>query len=138
MSSSLHRKLLVAAWVSTGLLLFHGLCRIAPAQAGKASSETLNMIVLVKEADTGQPIGQAHLTLQFTEPGSLARFGKVNKITYNAKTDTQGRYKFVGINKGTIVLTVNVPGHQTYGKQLQLESDNQVFEVKLKKPQPLI
>jgi uncharacterized GH25 family protein len=138
MSSSQHTKLFVAAWVSTSLLLFNGLSRFAHAQEGKPSSETVNMIVLVKEADTGQPISQAHLTLQFAEPGSRARFGKANKITYNAKTDTQGRYKFVGINKGTIILTVTEPGHQTYGKQLQLESDNQVFEVKLKKPQPLI
>ncbi|HMD84438.1 MAG TPA: carboxypeptidase-like regulatory domain-containing protein [Terriglobia bacterium] len=138
MSSSLHTKLFVAAWVSTSLLLFNGLSRFAHAQGGKPSGDTVNMIVLVKEADTGQPISQAHLTLQFTEPGDRARFGKAKKITYNAKTDTQGRYKFVGINKGTIVLTVTATGRQTYGKQLQLENDNQVFEVKLKKPQPLI
>ncbi len=138
MSSSLRTKLFVAAWVSTSLVLCNGFIRLAHAQAGKPSSETVNMIVLVKEADTGQPISQAHLTLQFTEPGDLSRFGKAKKILYNAKTDTQGRYKFVGINKGTIVLTVTEPGHQTYGKQLQLENDNQVFEVKLKKPQPLM
>jgi len=96
------------------------------------------MTVVVREADTGQPIFQAHLTLQFTEPGGAARFGKARKISYNAKTDSQGRYKFQGINKGTIVLTVTATGHQSYGKELQLEKDNQVFEVKLKKPQPLI
>ena len=28
--------------------------------------------------------------------------------------------------------------HQAYGKELQLDHDNQVFIVKLKKPQPLI
>jgi len=138
MSSSSRTKLFVAAWLATSLLLLPGLSRFAHAQGGKPSSETINMIVLVKEADTGQPISQAHLTLQFTEPGSRVRFGKAKQIIYNAKTDTQGRYKFVGINKGEIVLTVTDPGHQTYGKQLQLENDNQVFEVKLKKPQPLI
>jgi hypothetical protein len=138
MSSSLRTKYCVAVWVCTSFLSCNGLGQFAHAQGGKPSSETVTMIVLVKEADTGQPISQAHITLQFTEPGDLARFGKSKKIYYNAKTDPQGRCKFPGINKGTIVLTVTTPGRQTYGQELQLQDDNQVFEVKLKKPQPLI
>ena len=138
MCSSQHTKLFMAAWVATSLLLFASLRHSAHAQDNKPSSETTNMTVVVKEADTGQPIFQAHLTLRFTEPGGPSRFGKSQKISYNAKTDIQGRYKFFGINKGTIVLTVTATGRQSYGKELQLEKDNQVFEVKLKKPQPLI
>jgi hypothetical protein len=138
MFSSQHTKLFVAAWAATSLLLFASLTASAQAQSNKPSSETTSMTVIVKEADTGQPIFQAHITLQFTEPGGPSRFGKSQKIAYNAKTDSQGRYKFLGINKGTIVLTITATGHQSYGKELQLEKDNQVFEVKLKKPQPLI
>jgi Flp pilus assembly protein CpaB len=133
--TSQHSKLLVAAWLAASLLLFPSLNRSARGQSQMPSSETTNMIVLVKEADSGQPISQARLTLQFTEPAVIGR-GK--KISYNAKTDAQGRYKFVGINKGTIVLSVTAVDHQAYGKQLQLEKDDQVFEIKLKKPQPLI
>ena len=138
MLSSPHNKLFVAAWVATSLLLFALLSRSAPAQGDKPSSETTNMTVVVKEADTGEPVSQAHITLQFTEPGGPGRFGKAKKISYDAKADTQGRCKLLGINKGAIVLTVTATGHQSYGKELQLEKDNQVFEVKLKKPQPLI
>jgi len=138
MFSSQHTKLFVAAWVATSLLLFTSLSRSTHAQGGKPSSETTNMTVVVKETDTGQPISQARITLQFTVPGGAARFGKKKKISYDAKADTQGRCKLVGINKGAIVLTVTAPGHQSFGKELQLEKDNQVFEVKLKKPQPLI
>lgn len=138
MFSSQHTKLFVAAWVATSLLLFPSLSQSAHAQGGKPSSETTNMTVVVKESDTGQPISQARITLQFTAPGGPGRFGKPQKIAYNAKTDAQGRYKFMDINKGTIVLSVTAPRHQSYGKELQLDKDNQVFEVKLKKPQPLI
>jgi Flp pilus assembly protein CpaB len=138
MISSLHTKLYVAAWVATSLILFAGPSRSAQAQNGKPSSDTTNVIVIVKEADSGQPVSQAHITLQFSVPGGPGRLMKPQKISYNAKTDTQGRYKFVEINKGPIVLTVIAPNHQTYGKELQLDKDNQVFEVKLKKPQPLI
>ena len=137
MFSSQHTKHFVAAWVATSLLLFGGLSRSAHAQGGKPSSEITNMTVVVKEADTGEPISQARITLQFTAPGGPKRFGKSQKISYNAKTDAQGRYKFTEINKGTIILSITAAGHQSYGKELQLDHDNQVFEVKLKKPQPL-
>ncbi|MGA2983350.1 MAG: carboxypeptidase-like regulatory domain-containing protein [Terriglobia bacterium] len=138
MFSVQNTKLFVAASVATSLLLFASLSRSIPAQSDKPSSETTNMTVVVKEYDTGEPISQARITLQFVEPGGPARFGKKKKISYDAKADTQGRCKLVGINKGAIVLTVTAPGHQSFGKELQLEKDNQVFEVKLKKPQPLI
>ena len=128
----------VTIWIATSLLLWASLAASALGQAAKVSSETTNVTVVVKDSDTGEPVGQAHITLQFLEPGGTARFGKAKKITYNSKTDAQGRYRFVDINKGTIVLTVTAAGHQTYGKELQLERNNQVFEVKLKKPQPLI
>ena len=138
MFSSQHTRHFVAAWVATSLLLFASFSRSAQPQGGKPSSETTSMTVVVKEADSGQPIGQAHLTLEFAEPGSKARLGKEKKISYNAKTDSQGRYKFLDINKGKITLWVTAPAHQTYGQDLQLTKDDQVFEVKLKKPQPLI
>ena len=138
MLSFQHHKLFVAAWVAASLLFFASLSGSVPAQRAQPSSETTNMTVVVKEYDTGEPISQARITLQFTEPGGPERLGKAKKISYDAKADTQGRYKFMDINKGAIVLTVTAPGHQSYGKELQLEKDNQVFEVKLKKPQPLI
>jgi hypothetical protein len=35
-------------------------------------------------------------------------------------------------------LIVTAEHHQSYGKEIELEEDNQVIEVKLKKPQPLL
>ncbi|MFZ0959755.1 MAG: carboxypeptidase-like regulatory domain-containing protein [Terriglobia bacterium] len=133
MYSTQRTRLFWAAWVITSFLLFASLSRAAQAQGGDSSSQTVNMIVMVKDAESGQPVSQAHVTLQFPE-----KPGKKKTITYNAKSDTQGRCKLVGINKGSVVLMVTADGHQTYGKELQLEKNNQVFEVKLKKPQPLI
>src|SRR5271169_3705618 len=65
MASSQHTKLPVAAWVATSLLLVASLSGSARAQGHEVSSETVSMIVVVKEADTGDPISQAHITLQF-------------------------------------------------------------------------
>jgi len=136
MTYSIHLRT-SALWVAiiAALLFLSGAAR---AGAQTARSETTTAIIVVKDYDSGDPISQAHLTLQFYEPGGAARLNTTKKHAYSGKTDTQGRYKFIEINKGTIVLTVTAPGHQTYGRELQLEHDNQVFEIKLKKPQPLV
>ncbi len=138
MFTSQHTKHTAAAWVALSLLLSAKAVCFAQSEGEKASYETTSMTVVVKESDSGQPISHASITLTFSEPGGTMRLGKPKKITYNAKTDAQGRCKFTDINKGAINLVVTDREHQTYGKDLELNQDNQVFEVKLKKPQPLV
>ncbi len=140
MLSALHSKYLVVAGLAAGLLFSAGLnpSTYAQTQDPRVGHEPVDIVVVVKEAATGDPISQARVTLQFKEPAGPARPWKFNSHTYNAKTDTEGRCKLTGINKGKIVLSVTAPNHQAYGKELDLEQEGQVFEVKLKKPQPLI
>lgn len=138
MISSQHNKLRSAACVVTGLLLFASLGISARAQQGNPNNETTNITVIVKEDGSGQPIGQAHITLEFFESHGQSTWRKPKKISYNAKTDAEGRCKLLDVTKGHIILTVTEPSYQSYGKELQLQKDNQVFEVKLKKPQPLL
>jgi hypothetical protein len=128
-------KFLAVALTAMGIILLGGAARNSRAQDASSDHGPTNVTVYVKEADTGEPIGQAAVTLQFIEPVS---FGHGKKHAYNSKTDAQGRCKLFEINKGPITLMVTAPHHQAYGKQLQLDHDNQVFEVKLKKPQPLL
>ena len=105
------------------------LCGVCKPQEKQPIPE-LSVNVLVKEADTGEAISQARLTLTF-------KSGKLHRtISYGAKTNAQGRYRFTDIPKGTIRLFVTAERHQSYGKEIELEEDNQVIEVKLKKPQP--
>jgi len=102
------------------------------------SPDRTNVHVVVKDATTDQPVSQARLTLRFLEPGSKARLKRSKILSFSAKTNAQGRYRFTNIPKGTILLMVIADHHQTFGKELELEQDNQVIEVKLKKPQPLL
>jgi hypothetical protein len=125
------RKGLRAGLVVLGCLVVAGLAVQTPA---KAADET-NIHVVVKDAKSGDPIFQAHLTLQFREGGKLKRD---KWISYSAKTDKQGKYMFRHINKGPIRLMVTAPDHQTFGKEYQIEKDNPVIEVSLRKPQPMI
>jgi hypothetical protein len=97
-----------------------------------------NVHVVVTEADTGKPINQARLTLRFRVPGDPGKLRIPKTISYSAKTNSQGRYKFTDIPKGTILLLVTAERRQSFGKEIELEEDNQVVEVKLRKPQPLL
>jgi hypothetical protein len=90
----------------------------------------LSFNVVVKEAETGEVISQARLTLTFQS-------GKLHHVvSYGAKTNAQGQYRFTNIPKGTVHLFVTAERHQSFGKEIELEQDNQTIEVKLKKPQP--
>lgn len=102
------------------------------------SPDRTSIYVVVKEAKTDEPIPNARLTLQFHEPGGVARLKRRKMISYSAKTNPQGRYKFTNIPKGTIRLLVTADHHQTLGEEFEIDKDNQVIEVKLRKPQPLL
>lgn len=92
-----------------------------------------DITVMVTEAKTDKPIFQARLTLQFRDPDS--RRGKM--ISYSAKTDIHGKYKFTFIPMDKVLLVVTAPNHQTFGKEFQITEQGQIIQVKLKKPQPL-
>ena len=123
----------------TGFLLSVFLLIMGSANSARADSpERTDFTVVVKEAGTGEPIYQARLTLQFNESGSAVKLRRGKHYTYTAKTNAQGRYKFTGIPKGTIRLLVTADQHQSYGEELELTEDNQVIEITLRKPQPLL
>src|SRR5579875_1551617 len=73
------------------------------------------------------------LTLEFRDPDS--RLGKM--LSYNAKTDINGKYKFNFIPMEPILLVVTAPNHQSFGRQFEITQQDQVIHVKLRKPQPL-
>jgi carboxypeptidase family protein len=111
------------------------LALLTPLQAAEVDLTSVN--ILVTDAETGQPIYQAHLTLQFEEQGRKVHVTP-KILSFNAKTNAQGRYRFVDIPKGTIRLLVTADRHQTANKEFQVDRDNPLFEVKLRKPQDQI
>jgi len=97
-----------------------------------------SVTVLVKDAESGKPVSQAHLTLEFREPGDPAKLKRPKFLSYSAKTNPQGRYRFVNIPKGPVRLIVTAERHQALSKNVQVEQNNAVLEISLKKPQPLL
>ncbi len=111
---------------------------MGPRMMAEEPPSRVNVSVLVKDASTDQPIQYAHLTLQFRELGDPSKLRRTKMISYSAKTNPHGRYKFTGIPKGTIRLQVTAERHQAFGQEFEIDKDGQVIEVKLRKPQPLL
>jgi len=119
-----------------GLACVCGLILGAPVTS--EAVDLTSVIVLVKDAETGKPLSQAHLTLEFREPGDPAKLKRSKFLSYSAKTNPQGRYRFVDIPKGAARLIVTAERHQALSKNFEVDKDNLVLEVSLKKPQPLL
>jgi hypothetical protein len=110
------------------------LAAAAPVAAVPASSPPLtDVTILVTDAVTHKPVFQAHLTLQFRDPQSRRH----TVLSYSAKTDLQGKYRFTYIPMEPIVLIVTYPDHRTFGKQFQITQANQEIRVTLLRKQPL-
>jgi len=101
-------------------------------------NDRTNLHIVVTDAVTGKPINQARLTLQFHELESKYKIKHSKMISYSAKTNLQGRYRFTDIPKGAVRLMVTSELHESYGKDIVIDKDNQEIDVKLKKPQPLL
>src|SRR5690348_4791734 len=106
--------------------------------ATAAEGERTNVHVVVTDRDSGSPIYQARLTLIFEEKSSTLKVKHSKPISYSAKTDLKGRYRFTDIPKGTVRLLVTAERHASFGKDIEIDQDNQEILVKMKKPQPQI
>ena len=128
----IRRRGLVSACAFCLLFLLASITALASPQ-----DDNVAVTVVVKEADSNEPINQAHLTLIFRIPGDQSKLKLPKHYSFTAKTNAQGRYTFTDIHKGTIRLLVTADRHQTFGKDFELTEPNQVIEVKLKRPQPI-
>lgn len=106
---------------------------------GRAQEQQPNLItitVVVTDAKTEKPVNQAHLTLVFRE--KLGRALRFKTLSYSAKTDAQGRGRFVYVPEGTVQLMVTNEGFEAFGREFEVTKDHASLEVKLKAPQPLL
>ncbi|HEV2424629.1 MAG TPA: carboxypeptidase-like regulatory domain-containing protein [Terriglobia bacterium] len=112
-------------------------CALQAVQSEAPPSEPITLTVVVTDAQTSKPIGQARLTLTFRRPKE-GQFSRAHTLSFSAKTDAQGRYRFPYIPSGTVTLMVTDEHHQTFGKQFAVDKHHSTLEVKLKPPQPLL
>ena len=124
--------------VKIAILLGLGMAILGGLQPSlKADEETgVTIHVVVTDAETGKPINQARLTLQFEEETRTMMVRHSKPHSFSAKTNPQGQCRFRDIPKGTVRLMVTADRHMSFGKEIEINQDDQKIEVKLKKPQP--
>jgi hypothetical protein len=105
-------------------------------EAQTPSPNLITITIVVTDAKTEKPVNQAHLTLVFRKKDS--RNSRTKTLSYSAKTDAQGRGRFVYIPEGTVQLMVTNEGYQAFGREFEVSKDHATLEVKLKPPQPLL
>ena len=132
-----HARRRASAILASAALVCAAIFALALPVAAQYDNE-IGINVLVKDAESDQPMNQAHLTLQFREPPGRTALSRRKMIAFSAKTNTQGKCHFADIPKGTVRLIVTADGHQTFSKEFEVSENNQVLDVKLKKPQPLL
>jgi hypothetical protein len=119
-----------------GLVLAAATFCAAIGQAQQQQPNLITITVVVTDAKTEKPVNQAHLTLIFKEKlGNALRF---KTLSYSAKTDAQGRGRFVYVPEGTVQLMVTNEGYEAFGREFEVTKDHATLEVKLKAPQPLL
>ena len=101
-----------------------------------ADAQMTTVHVQVNDAQSGKPIYQARLTLRFREQGGFMRRSRI--ISYTSKTDKNGKGLFPVVPMGTVTLMVTAPDHNTFGKEFQITRQNQLIEVTLQKPHPVL
>ena len=127
----------VLQWVLLGGVAC-GFIALAQPMLKAEETERSTLHIVVTDAETGKPINQARLTLLFQEPVSKYKFKRSRPVSYSAKTNLEGHYRFTGIPLGTVRLLVTSERHESFGKDIEINKDDQEIDVKLKKPQPLL
>jgi len=99
-----------------------------------ASDET----VLRIEVKTlgGSPIERASVVVRFVEGRSIVKFGKKIRTTWETRTNTEGVAKVPSVPQGKVLIQVIAKGYQTFGKEFELDEEEQTIQIKLNPPQP--
>ncbi len=128
------------AFLKRSKLVWFGIILAAVAVLGMpgrlAAAQTTTIRVQVNDAKTGEPIYQAQLTLRFRDPGGFMHRSKI--ISYTSKTNKDGKSQFPMVPMGTVTLMVTAPDHNTFGKEFEITKENQLIEVKLRKPHEVL
>src|SRR5271169_6097546 len=113
---------------ATGILLVMAALPLAV----HAAKDYTEVKLVVTDAEKGQPIPKAAITLTFVR--AVNYFGKKQKAQWDVKTDSHGTVVVPFIPHGKMKIAVFAKGFQTFGDQVEVAGDEQTIPVKLVLP----
>lgn len=82
-----------------------------------------------------KPVDNATVILDFLSTHQVSRFGFRKPIHWEVHTNQQGKAHFPPVPFGTVQVQVITTKYQTFGKKVDLDSDEKKLDVKLQPPQ---
>ena len=110
-----------------------GLLLLAGALAFAAPPETTISVAVTSVTD--KPVGNAEVILDFLGSHQITKLGKRKITHWEVHTDEKGLAKFPPIPQGTVQLQVVAKNYQTFGDKFDVDTEQKLVAVKLKKPQ---
>ncbi|HTV60238.1 MAG TPA: carboxypeptidase-like regulatory domain-containing protein [Verrucomicrobiae bacterium] len=98
----------------------------------KGSAQQSTRIRMVITSDAGKPISNASVYVKFPVDGGLFHHDKLQEM--DLKTNEDGSVKVPPIPQGKILVQVVAKGWRPYGKWYDVETDEQLIEIKLAPP----
>jgi len=96
----------------------------------------MTKIVVKVTTQSGRPIEQAEVVINFVQGKSIIHFGKDVKVAYDMHTNQEGVAKIPAIPQGNIKVFVSARGYQTYGETLEIRDEEKAIGITLNPPQP--
>lgn len=97
---------------------------------GKAQQTT--RIRMLVTSDAGKPISNASVYVKFPVDGGMFHHDKLQEM--DLKTNEDGSVKVPPIPQGKVLVQVVAKGWRPYGKWYDVETDEQLIEIKLAPP----
>ena len=82
-----------------------------------------------------KPVENAAVILDFLGSHQITRLGKRKPIHWEVRTNLEGIAHFPPVPQGTVQLQVITKQYQTYGKKLDVDTEEKKLEIKLNAPQ---
>jgi hypothetical protein len=82
-----------------------------------------------------KPVENAAVILDFLGSHQITRLGKRKPIHWEVRTNLEGVAHFPPVPQGTVQLQVITKQYQTYGKKLDVDTEEKKLEIKLNAPQ---
>jgi len=95
----------------------------------KAPEQFSSLRFVVLRASSGKPVRNASVVIHF-----LSKHGRQDDEALQLKTDSEGRTAIDDIPYGTLRLQVVARGLQTYGEDVEINSAQQEFVIRLNPP----
>jgi hypothetical protein len=101
-----------------------------------ADDEDLTRLRIEVKDLKGKPVERANVIVKFVQGRSIKKFGKLNKKSWELKTNQEGWVTLPPLPKGTVVVQIIAKNYQTYGETFDIQEDEKTIQVQLKPPQP--